>query len=576
MSHEEEARAALAEGDLISAYDAIKQGEPTAGSAYLEVLILARMGETEEALRRYGELGLDESEDVDALALRGRLTKDRALKAEGKDRTALLAEAGGHYRAAFERTGHYFPGVNAAALAFSAGDTATAHGLAQAVLALPEIAEPQNYFEAASRAEALLVVGDQQGAEQALSLSTGLPGADKGARSTTLRQLAWLSACAGLDAEQTSSLLKPIGLPAVVAYSGHIFEADPAVEQILAGQIDAALEAAGAGIGFGALAAGGDILIAERLLRRGGELHVVLPFEEADFIEQSVSPAGPSWRPRYDAVKAKASSVTVAAAGGFLGDATQFAFGSCFAMGLARLRAESLYSRALQIAIWDGKSRGSAGTGYDVVEWRRAGLQQIILKPPALKRAELKRRMAQGERRVLRAMLFADFPGFSHLPERAIPVFWREIMGTISTILKAHPALVSTSNSWGDAIFVTFESIDAALRVGVEITSALGRLDYRGLGMEDAGGMRMAMHFGPVYEAVDPVTSQRTLYGSEVSRTARIEPITPPGTIFVTEAFAAMSIAHAQSHVRYAYVGKLALPKDAGIIRLYKIAGISG
>ena len=35
-------------------------------------------------------------------------------------------------------------------------------------------------------------------------------------------------------------------------------------------------------VGYGQLACGADILIAEALLDRGGELHVVLPFAEED------------------------------------------------------------------------------------------------------------------------------------------------------------------------------------------------------------------------------------------------------------------------------------------------------
>ena len=48
-------------------------------------------------------------------------------------------------------------------------------------------------------------------------------------------------------------------------------------------------------IADGSLAAGADLLIAERLLARGVELHVVLPFSVGEFVRVSVDAAGPEW-----------------------------------------------------------------------------------------------------------------------------------------------------------------------------------------------------------------------------------------------------------------------------------------
>ena len=52
------------------------------------------------------------------------------------------------------------------------------------------------------------------------------------------------------------------------------------------------LAARDVGFAYGTLAAGGELLAAEAVLARWGKLHVVLPFNEADFIAHAVRPAG--------------------------------------------------------------------------------------------------------------------------------------------------------------------------------------------------------------------------------------------------------------------------------------------
>ena len=80
-----------------------------------------------------------------------------------------------------------------------------------------------------------------------------------------------------------------------------------AAEARIGAEIDALLDDEDIGFAFGALACGADLLIAEAALARGVELHVVLPFEEEDFLAQSVRPGRrPGWEARYRACIAPA------------------------------------------------------------------------------------------------------------------------------------------------------------------------------------------------------------------------------------------------------------------------------
>ena len=47
------------------------------------------------------------------------------------------------------------------------------------------------------------------------------------------------------------------------------------------------------------------------------------------------------------------------------------------------------------------------------------------------------------------------------------------------------------------------------------------------------------MHLRPIYKVIDPVTKRNDFLGGHVTRAARIEPITPPGEVYVIESFAA-------------------------------------
>ena len=92
-------------GTLIAAYDlvqdALRQFPDDLGLRHRAVLILARGGATAEAERSYRGFGLDAVTDhEDIVALGGRLLKDRALAADGKDRLWLLDAAIGKYRQA--------------------------------------------------------------------------------------------------------------------------------------------------------------------------------------------------------------------------------------------------------------------------------------------------------------------------------------------------------------------------------------------------------------------------------------------------------------------------------------------
>ena len=79
-------------------------------------------------------------------------------------------------------------------------------------------------------------------------------------------------------------------------------------------------------VGYGPLACGADIVIAEGLLERGAELNVLLPFAKNDFIEESVLCGGEAWLPRFNACMEAATTVNYATPSDYVGDDNQFAY----------------------------------------------------------------------------------------------------------------------------------------------------------------------------------------------------------------------------------------------------------
>lgn len=569
------ARAAIARGDLVRAYDFAGQAlslAPGPDAGYWQVLALARMGDTDAALARYDALGLAAAPGIDPPALAARLLKDRAFAAEQGASAAILAAAHA-YAAVFAATHDPYPGINAAGLSMMAGETATAQNIAAQILALLP-ATDANFYAAATRAEALLILGHEADAEAALTAGLALPDADAGARATTRKQLDRLARLAGLDSHaRLRALLTP---PAIAFWCGHMFRADAAAESAIAAHTHTLITRHGIGAGYGALAAGADIVIAETFARLGLETHIVLPFSADAFRAVSVAPAGASWLRRFDAALAAATSVRIATTVPDLGDPHALNHGSRVAMGLARLRARQLGGQSHQIAVWDGlPARGPAGTAIDVAAWQTNGTPSLVIPPGTLDRnfdRAARKPADAGPVRATHAIVFADIVGFSRLGETDFPIFWREIMARIAAALDTAGDRIASRNSWGDAVHAVITHAPTAARLMLALQADLATVT---LGTGPAG-LRVGIHHGTIYADTDPITRRPNFYGTEVNRAARIEPITPPGAVYVTEAFAAVLAMDAPHEFDCFYVGQVPLAKAYGTFPMYRLTHRSG
>ena len=169
------------------------------------------------------------------------------------------------------------------------------------------------------------------------------------------------------------------------------------------------------------------------------------------------------------------------------------------------------------------------------------------------------------------AMLFADAVNFSKLTEQQIPLFLNHFLGAIGNLISTSPHAPSIKNTWGDGLYFVFSDVRDAGLFALDLCELMVSTDWSKKGLPKAINLRIALHAGPVYSCVDPVTGLASFTGTHVSRAARIEPITPPGQVYASQAFAALSAAQGVKEFTCDYVGQTPLAKGYGTFATYHV-----
>ncbi len=584
----QEIREAMDRGEYLTAFDLATEalnGHPTACSLQHQmILALARAGATEQALEALASTRIEEraSRDDPALqediaALRARLAKDHALAVSGAERTTRAAVAARKYEDIYRRLHRPYTCINAATMWLLAGDEARARDLAGQAWDMCRAASPQTdddrYWQAATEAEAAIHLGDPTGLREALTRAARY-GTDRLASvAATRKQLLLICSRRGINPAD----LDVLSVPMVIHYGGHrvappgqtgrfLAESEPKVAEAIRAHLDEQR----VGFGYGSLASGADILFAEALLDRHAELHVVLPFAKDEFTAVSVEPCGDGWLRRFDRCLQGATSVTYATQGQYLADDSLFDYCARVAMGEALIRAAFLTAPIAQVVVWDRKpAKGAAGTAIDVATWQRGGHVTHVIPVEGTGEDSLVEATHVKPPRALKAMLFGDFHGYSKLTDTEIPTFMTGVMGRLGGVLDGFHSEILHQNTWGDGLYVVLSDVQAAARCSLALQATIRDLDLDRLGLPPTLGLRIGAHVGPVFEGWDPVLKQPAFFGTEVTRTARIEPRTPEGEVYVTHAFAALLALDEEESLSCEYVGHIPTAKEYGVFPMY-------
>jgi len=340
-------------------------------------------------------------------------------------------------------------------------------------------------------------------------------------------------------------------------------------------------------VGYASAGGGSDILFLEAMLAIGGRIRVVLPCNQEQFIEESVAPWGGEWVGRFHGVLERADELLVASDERLTVGSVAYEYANELLHGLAATRADQLETELVHLAVWDGHpSESLASTGGTVRRWRDMGRTVNVIDPHqfsavprgmAAPAAPATRKLSRIPRPVpdfgsqIRAMIFADAFHFSKLSEDQVPAFITDFIGPIASLLGQSSPGPIFQNTWGDGLFFVFEEAADAGRFALNLADRVAAVDRNAAGLPEGITLRTALHVGPVYQFKDQIIGELNYIGSHVNRTARIEPVTPPGEVYGSYAFVAIAALEAPGQFRCDYVGRIPLAKGFGEFPMYRI-----
>jgi len=601
----------LGRGEPLLAYDIVVEGlrhwPEDVRLRQLKALSLLRSGAIHRALGLLEKLKKEGHDDEETLGLLARAHKDLAAQAEDlATRQKQWGIAYKSYLRAYRKTGGYWTGINASTMALLMGRREEALALAQQVLGqcLLELARLKDqsqdrYWLEATLGEASLITQDLAAARRWYVQAGKIARARYGDLSTSRRNARLVMEALNLGASEKNRIESCFRIPRIAVLAGQMIDHagqrqirfPPHLEQVVQQRIKSFLKRLDIRIGYASAACGADILFLETMLKTKGEINIVLPFMVNEYKKAHVTivPDG-KWGMRFDKLLKRANRVIIASENRTSGNAVAYEYCNLLKDGLANLRAKMLDAELVPIAVWDGKPGGGPGDTFALMQqWHSQGKEPQIIdisdllpgssfaEPPAaphdpalLWGLDLPGEPAKFPQEI-RAMLFADVVGYSRLMEEQIPDFIRHFIGAINSLIAEFPHKPLLKNTWGDALYCVFANVRDAGNFSLLLQDRICAIDWSRYGLPTNLNLRISLHAGPVFFYEDPLHQGPHYTGVHVSRAARIEPITPVGQVYASQQFAALVSTHRVQDFTCDYVGRVPLPKKAGVVPLYLV-----
>jgi len=573
-----------------------------------QALALAQSGATVNANESLLELYNQGVKDGETLGILSRTYKDLAMKADnpGLRRKSFLSAyevslKAFHIAVRRRKTEDaYYNGINAATLALLSGKPKESQGLALEVKNIcirknrrdSKKGVAESYWLLATLGEAELLLGHLTESERFYRKAGDLGKGNFRDLASTRRQTRMILEHHG---QEPSLMDHCFSIPSVVVFSGHMIDEPdrpqkrfpPELEGPVRKEIAKSLDRLNGGIAYASAACGSDIIFLEEMLKRGGEINIVLPFEKEFFLKESVDvPSGSYWMERFDHVFRKASQSRVLGQYHPLMNAPNFEFCNLFLYGSALARAQAMDTELKPLAVWDGRAGdGPGGTAFMIRTWQKnnQAFTPIDLKrllnenvtaqdSPSPKRPPtIKRLPGKVKYHVYLPMLFADVKGYSALKDEQLVEFSDHFLKCISKITAKYRKGILSKRTQGDGLFLVFRDLATAAHFAIDLRDRIKCVDWKQYRLPEDLTARISLDAGPCYSYVDPIVERMEFCGAYVNRAARIEPITPPGHIYASESFVALSKATGVKEIQFDYVGQVILPKKYGVIPAYHV-----
>ena len=419
---------------------------------------------------------------------------------------------------------------------------------------------PDDYYAAATVGEARLLLGDVDGARAALGQAADRHQGDYGALATTRRQLRLICRVDEASTRRPRGPRRPVGDPLLRAPPRRRRVrrralCAPRLRRRWRSAIAEVVRRHPPGYAYGSLASGADILWAEALLAAGSELHVILPFAREEFIERSVTPSGPGWAERFDSLPpgprrrcslrpTTRSSATTSSSGtapssrwasrcsGRATSTPRSGSSRCGTANRRRRRGHRDRYRDLAAArprattvitpSADGTRLGATSEASPATVARPTGASPE--RPATARSAD------PDGGRVVRAMLFGDVKGFSKLTDEQLPSFSRLVLGAFADVLERYRADIWHTQHVGRRRLRRALRRDHGRRAARSTSRTRSPASIsRAAGSRRRSRCGSAATSGRCSRPTTRCSIELGFMGSHVSRTARIEPVTPPG-----------------------------------------------
>lgn len=525
---------------------------------------LAQSGLTVKANAIFSELLAQGQDDAETMGMLARTCKDlgrRALSPEKRldyfDRARVIyQEAYEAARQLEDLDGALYNGVNAASLSMLCDRRDTALALAKVVEEIcgekirrqASSGVPADYWVEASLGEAALIQGRLDSAADHYARAALSADENYGDILAMQRQCRLLLAFLTGDVHRLDANFK---FPKIALFTGSCpgSFAAPEDESRYAAMHEL-LSRSSRWIGYACLYSPAAIVFFEAMRRNGWEYHVVLA-SDPEQPRQMVKnwPNAEAWAGRLENVLNGASQIHRIGRDGSLDAGACWKFAEMYLEGLVVLKQGSLETEIIRMAAGPDTERADAKPQENV-------------ETPDFSLS-------------IHAILFADVQSYSKLSERQMGLFARHYLDHVAMVIQRHQECLLSIKTAGDGLFCVFKEVDVALAFALDLRDILDSTDWEQYGLPSGIGIRISLDAGPIYGYTNPVTQDWDFFGSSIIRAARIEPITPPGQVFVTEVLAALAARRRVKGVMFEYVGRIPLAKNYTTIPLYHVTRVN-
>ncbi len=456
-------------------------------------LSMSKCGLPEAAMQYLEPVYKEFPDDPETAGILGGIYKEIFIKTKNQ-RFAVLSKD--TYLKNFSTTKSFYTGINAATMSAISGQSKQGQQIASEVIAQLE-GSPGNFWELATLAEAWLISKDRLKAKEYYLKARDLVTTDWGKINTIYNQLWLLNHYVAVPKE----LLKIFNPPVIAAFVGHMIDhpsrASSRFPAIIESKVKEALTSAitslNVKIGYCSLACGGDILFAEAIAETGGEVNVILPFSESDFVEASVRFAGDQWLERYHQLVKKfpTTFVTHEAYGGY---DDLFFLQSGIIFGAAILRSHASHTKPHLFTVVSGLdlNRNEGGTRDTLNLWPYHE-NTLNINPDNFNTVPRSSSFQSSTRRIdkrkfknrpVSYLLFADFPSI-HAAEKEM--IWKSMQSKIEIQSPLPVGLI-----WnGDTILAAYNSLGGTIDLCKILLAAVARFHKR-------DSVKISLHVGPV------------------------------------------------------------------------------